>query len=88
MRCQYQDCAHYDQGHPACQDCWHRTDLRDRYEPALPYYEQGRICNLLGQVWVEYCQARLTKRHSVRLLALIQQAQMLVMKEEVSEVIS
>lgn len=84
MQCRQRDCIYYAQDHPVCQKCWRSKELQDYYQPRLPYSEQGRIANLLGQCWVEYCKARLTKRHSVRLLALIQQVQMLVMEEKIS----
>lgn len=82
MRCQHKDYLHYYQGHLACADCWRSKGLHDRYEPTTPYHDQGRIVNLLGRVWLEYCHARLTKRHAARLLALIQRAQALVMEED------
>lgn len=85
MRCKYKDCVNYHQGHLACMDCWRSKGLRDYYQPRLPYYDQGRICNLLGRAWEEYARSRLTKRHAVRLLTLIQRAQVLVMEEEISE---
>ncbi|MGB9886770.1 MAG: hypothetical protein ACPLRW_07230 [Moorellales bacterium] len=81
MRCQHKDCVHYYQGHLACAHCWRGQGLQDRYEPTTPYYEQGRLCNLLGKVWEEYCLSRLSKRHATRVLAYVQAVQALIMQE-------
>jgi hypothetical protein len=84
VRCGLKDCVHFCQGHPVCAECWRSKELRDHYRPRLPYYEQGRVVNLLGRAWEEYCLSGLSKRHAVAILAYIQRAQELVMAERVN----
>lgn len=82
MVCIHKDCINYYKG-LACIDCWRNKGLYDRYQSCLPYYDQGRITNMLGRVWEEYVMSGLTKHNAERILYYIQILQTLIMGEGV-----
>lgn len=83
MECFRKDCNNYYKGH-ICFGCWRNKGLHDYYQPSSSY-TQGRIANMLGQVWEEYVLSGLTKKHAARILFYIQMLQTLIFDEELQK---